>query len=85
MQDDSTPTPAERWDTMERTVLYLLTGDDLPIWSVQDIGREIDDPKAAVVVVRNLVSAGLVNQTSEGHVFPTRAASRMVQLVGQVI
>lgn len=38
------PDPAARFDAMERDVIYLLTGDDLPIWSVEDIGRDLEDP-----------------------------------------
>jgi hypothetical protein len=82
---DESPTPAERWDVMERDVLYLLTGDDLPIWSVEDIGRNIESPNNAVDAVRNLHCAGLLHQTSDGFVFATRAAFRLVEMVGQVV
>jgi len=49
-----------------------------------DIGRELEarDPDA---VVRPLVNAGLANRTSDGYVFATPAAYKMVALVGQVI
>jgi hypothetical protein len=82
---EDTPTPAERWDARERDVLYLLTGDDLPIWSVEDIGRTIEYPEAVEDIVRNLQGAGLVYQTSDGFVFATRAAFRFVQMIGQVV
>jgi hypothetical protein len=85
MQDADTRTPAERYDAMERDVVYLLTGDDLPIWSVEDIGRAIERPSGAVDTVRNLRAAGLIHQTSDGFVFATRAAFRLVEMVGQVI
>ncbi len=83
--ENPTPHPAERWDAMERDVMYLLTGDDLPIWSVEDIGRAVESPSDAVDAVRSLHGAGLVHQTSDGFVFATRAGHRMVQIVGQVI
>jgi hypothetical protein len=85
MHDEDTPTPAERFDAMERDVLYLLTGDDLPIWSVEDISRAVESPNDAVDAVRNLHGAGLIHQTSDGFVFATRAGWRMVEIVGQVI
>jgi hypothetical protein len=48
-----------KWDDMEREVVYILTDPDrhLPIWSVADLGREIEyrDPEA---VIRPLVNAG---------------------------
>jgi hypothetical protein len=74
------------WDVMEREVIYRLTdpGQYPPIWSIADMGREIEyhDPEA---VVRPLCNAGLVQRTSEGFVFATAAAFKMVQMVGQVI
>ncbi len=82
---DENPTPAERWDDLERDTLYLLTGDDLPIWSVEDIGRSIEHPGSAEDIVRHLRSDGLIHQTSDGYVFATRAAFRLVQMVGQVV
>jgi hypothetical protein len=87
MQDEPIPNEqAEKWDGMERSVVYLLT-DPLrypAIWSVPDIGREIEyfDPEE---VVRPLQGAGLIHRTSDGFVFATAAAFRMVQMVGQVI
>jgi hypothetical protein len=74
------------WDVMEREVVYILTDPDryLPIWSVADLGREIEyyDPDA---VIRPLINAGLIHKTSDGHVFATAAAFRMVQFTGHVI
>ena len=74
------------WDAMERETLYLLTDPERypPIWSIADVGREIEyhDPEA---VIRPLCNAGLINRTSDDFVFATAAAFRMVQLVGQVV
>jgi hypothetical protein len=81
--EEDTRTLAERYDVMERDVLYLLT-NGLPVWSVQDIGRHIDDPAGAEDAVDALRCAGLVHQTSDGFVFATRAGYRMVEIVGKV-
>ena len=85
MQDQ--PNEQERkWDELERSTLYLLTDPDRypPIWSVADLGREIDyfDPDA---VVRPLCNAGLMHRVTDGLVVATPAAYRMVQIVGQVV
>ncbi len=84
---DEKPTqhPAERLDAMEREVVYLLTGDDLPIWSIEDIGRDLEDPAGVEDTIRGLRNAGLINRTNQDYVFATRAVWRMVQIVGQVI
>lgn len=75
-----------KWDGMERDTLYLLTDPDRypTIWSAPDIGREINhhDPDAVIGPLRN---AGLVHTTSDGFVFATPVAFRMVQIVGHVI
>ena len=90
MQQQPIPDAADRQDTIERDVLYLLTGsnDNQPLWSVEDIGREMELPDGAihaVDAVRGLHCAGLIHRTSDGYVFATRAAVRMVEMVGQVI
>lgn len=85
MHDQDTPTAAERGDAMERDMLYLMTEPDgQPIWSVEDLGREVEtnDP---IVPVHGLLRAGLIYQTSDGFVFATRAGWRMVEIVGQVV
>jgi hypothetical protein len=77
---------ARDWDGMEREVLYLLTDADRcpTIWSIEDLGRELNyfDPESLVYSLRN---AGLVYSTSDGFVFATAAAFRMVRLTGQVV
>ncbi len=86
MHDEDTRTPSERFDAMERSVVYLLTSDyDLPIWSVEDLGRDLEAPGGVQDAVRGLHNAGLIHKTSDGFVFATRAAWRMVQIVGQVV
>jgi hypothetical protein len=87
MPDEPTPNEQTRkWNGMERDALYLLTDPDRypTLWSVPDIGRELDyfDPES---VVRPLITAGLVYQMSDGFVFATAAAFRLVQIIGQVV
>lgn len=74
------------YEEVERDVLYLLTRpeDGQPLWSVEDIGREVESDEP-MVPVRGLLSAGLIYQTSNGFVFASRAGVRMVQMVGHVI
>jgi hypothetical protein len=84
MPDQSIPNLAERYDRMERDILYLLT-NGLPIWSVVDIGRDVEDPPGAADALRGLFRSGLIHQTSDGFVFATRAAHRMVEIVGKVV
>jgi hypothetical protein len=85
MQDQPNEQMRE-WDVMERETLYLLTDPDRypTIWSVADIGREIEHYDADAVL-RPLRNAGLIHRTGDGFVFATAAAFRMVQMVGQVI
>jgi hypothetical protein len=86
MHDEDMPDSATAYDRAEREVVYLLTDPDhyQPIWSVQDMARELEMPDPSIVI-RPLVRAGLVNLTSEGYVFATHAAARMVALVGHVV
>jgi hypothetical protein len=83
MHDQDTPMPGERYDALERSILYRLT-NGLPIWSVADLGRELDDPPGVEDAVYGLRTAGLVHQTSDGFVFAARAGQRMVEIVGKV-
>lgn len=86
MCDQRTHDPLLVFDALERDAIYLLTEPDRhqTIWSVQDLALEIEttDPMA---IIRPLIRAGLVHCSAEGFVFATRAAWRMVQMVGQVI
>jgi hypothetical protein len=71
---------------MERAVIYLLTSPhDLPIWRIEDISRNLEDPAGVEDAIRGPYNAGLVHRSSDGWVFATRAAWQMVQIVGQVI
>lgn len=86
MPNQDMPDPARAYDEAERDVLYLLTeADDCqPLWSAEDIGREIESDEPTTPI-RGLLRAGLVNQTSDGFVFASRAGVRMAQLVDRAI
>jgi hypothetical protein len=71
-------------ETVQRTVLYLLTTEVQPVWTVEDIGRAIDSRVGGVDAVAHLRRAGLIVQTSDGHVFASRAGYRAVEVIGIV-
>jgi|ERR1700722_1344012 len=79
--------PNDRLNRVEQEILYLLTGmsGEQPIWSVEDLGREVEDNDDAEVSVKGLLRAGLINRTADGFVFATRAGVRVVQLTGHVV
>jgi hypothetical protein len=86
MQQEPIHESLRDYDVMEREAVYLLTDPERqpPIWSVADMGRELEtkDPDA---VLRPLYNAGLLNHTRDGFVFATPAAFKWVQLVGHVV
>jgi hypothetical protein len=83
---DEQPTrdPLERALNLEREILYQLTEleDNQPLWTIEDLEREIDQ-HGIIDYVRPLQRAGLLHRTSDGHIFASRATVRFVQLVGQ--
>jgi len=70
--------PGERTDRRERAVLALLLADPFP-WTVEEIGRELENPKYAVDCIASLAGDGLVHRFGE-FVFPMRAARRSDEL-----
>ena len=86
MHDEISHDRLRAFDVMERDVLYLLTEpeDCQPLWSVDDIGRELED-RDPMVPIRGLLRAGLIHRTSDGFVFASRAGVRMAQLVEQAV
>jgi hypothetical protein len=84
MHKNPTQGAAERYDATERDIFYLLT-NGLPIWCVEDIGRDIEGQADAEDAVRGLCRAGLAHQTTDGFVFATRVGHRMVEIVGKVV
>jgi hypothetical protein len=85
MQDK--PTPADEIGDAERSVLYALTTptEGQPVWSVADLGREIESADDADVAVNGLLRAGLIYQTTDGFVFASRAAVCAMQITGHVV
>jgi hypothetical protein len=84
---DQQPTHDPRSDDeIQRDVLYALTepGDNETLWSVGDLAREVDDLHV-IDSVNALHRAGLINRTSEGYVFATRPAVRLIQIIGRVV
>jgi hypothetical protein len=79
------PTPDRDFSVLDRETIYLMTDrEQPPIWTLADIGRELEyhDPEA---IVRPLVNAGLLYRTGEDYVFATPAAFKMVAMVGHVV
>ena len=84
MQTQDTRTPAQRMEQVERRVLYLLT-DEQPVWSMEDLAREVWSAEDARIAVKELLAAGLVANAGDGCVFATRATVRLVELIGGTI
>lgn len=80
------PDPLERAHTVEREILYLLTDpeDNQPLWSVEDLARELGDHLAVADAIGNLAAAGLIHRPSDGFVVASRAAVRQIQIIGRV-
>lgn len=88
MQTNDTHAEADdRDDDRRRTILYLLTGvgDAQPLWSVDDLGRELESADAADVAVNELLRGGLAYRTSDGFVFASRAGMVAVDTIGYVL
>jgi hypothetical protein len=83
---DENPTPPSPWEGAELATLNLLTDPcrQPTLWSVEDIGRELEyhDPE---VVVRPLANAGLLHRTGDCFVFATPAAFHLTSPVGHVV
>lgn len=75
------PIPEPSLDELERQVLILLI-EEQPVWTVEDLGREIENPVGAIDAVAGLRRAGLAIQTGDRHVFATRAAHEATALIG---
>jgi hypothetical protein len=71
-------TPAEREDQRDKTILLVVCEELVP-WTVEEIGRELDDPLGVIDGVGRLARAGLVHRLGE-FVFPTRATRRASEI-----
>jgi hypothetical protein len=87
---DKNPTPGphltrgeREFGALERDVVYLLTEPlrQPTVWSVADIGRELEYFDAEALT-RPLCGKGLLHQISDGFVIATPAAFHMAELVG---
>ena len=74
-------------DGLERDALYLLTSpkEGQPMWSVEDLGREMDALSSVEDAVDGLLRSGLIYRTVDGFVFATRAGVRAVAMMGQTV
>ena len=70
----------------EREVLYALTDprDNQPLWSLDDLSRELGDRIAVQDAIHQLQSAGLIHRTADGFIFASRAAVCLIHIVGRV-
>ena len=80
---DPEPTlmPAESQTMTESTIMcLLLIQDDQRPWSTDELIREIGRPNDVHNAISSLHGVGLIHRTSDGFVFPTRAATRLDSL-----
>ncbi len=77
----SEPASVDESIRVESSVLDLLVGGGEPrLWSVEEVGREIEDALEAADALNSLQRAGLAHRTSDGFVLATRAAVRASEL-----
>jgi|HubBroStandDraft_4_1064222.scaffolds.fasta_scaffold04670_3 hypothetical protein len=76
-----TPDPGVESAHIESAIFDLLTASDgQRLWSVEEVGREIESLVAAKDALGALYRAGLIHRTGDGFVFATRAAIRASEL-----
>jgi hypothetical protein len=81
-EDDSTLCGGGEQDHDDWSILSLLLAPEAHggLWSVEELGRMLQDQIQADDAVGRLVRDGLIHQ-SGSFVFPTRAATRFNQIV----
>lgn len=80
---DSEPTlmPAESQARTESAIMtLLLLHDDQRPWSTDELIREIGRPDDVHNAIYSLHGVGLLHRTSDGFIFPTRAATHLDRL-----
>ena len=71
------PEPSQ---TESAIMSQLLVADEQRPWSTEELAREIGKPIAVADAIAALHAAGLIHRTSDGFLFPTRAAVRLDQI-----
>jgi hypothetical protein len=81
-EDGPTLSGAEEDDHNDWSVLSLLLASEIHngLWSVEELGRMLNDPMQAVDAVGRLLRDGLIHEHGD-FVFPTRAATRFNKIV----
>ncbi len=73
---DEKPIPAAtNHEAIELTIIYLLTDpdDNQPLWALEDLARELDEPEA-IIYIRRLQEAGILDTAPQ-----TAMSSQAVQ------
>lgn len=80
--DDSTLYSDDGQDHCDWSILSLLLAHEAHagLWSVEELGRMLQDHVAVIDAVGRLLRDGLINQQGS-FVFPTRAATRFNEIV----
>jgi hypothetical protein len=71
----------------EREILWALTNpfNNQPVWSLEDLGRELGDQIAVADAVAMLHTADLIHCTADGFVLASRATVCLLGIVGCIV
>lgn len=81
MQDKGIADVGMDQDACESVVLQLLLDEDHPLWTVEEIARELGHDLNAVDACNRLYAGGLLHRCGD-FVLATRAAARAHELPG---